>query len=259
LIISVITVSFNSAKTIRQTIESVLGQTHKEIDYIVIDGGSTDGTLDIIREYDEQLRWVSEPDPGLYFAMNKGWAMAKGEFVGFLNADDLYYGNDVLYTYNKYMEVHSNFWFFYADLVYVDPIDTDKIVRYWKAGPYKRKAFLYGWMPPHPTFYVRKKCLEALGGFKTKDFRTAADYELMLRYCYKMGLDAYYIPKLMVRMRIGGVSNRSILHRLRANLEDYRAWRINEMWPMILTILLKPVRKINQYFMRPPKPKREKL
>jgi len=248
---SIITVTYNNAATIRQTIESVLGQTYKNLEYIIIDGASTDGTVEIIREYADRVQWISEPDRGLYFAMNKGWRLAKNEFVGFINADDFYNNHEVLETIADTIKRNPNTWATYGDLAYVEADNTDKILRYWEAGPYKRKSFIMGWMPPHPTFFVRRHAFELFGGFKATSFRSAADYEFMLRILYRNRITPTYIPQLLVRMRVGGVSNRSVMNRFRGNWEDWKAWRSNNYWPYFFTLIFKPLRKIPQFFKQP--------
>jgi glycosyltransferase involved in cell wall biosynthesis len=251
--ISIITVCYNSEKYIRFAIESVLGQTYENIEYIVVDGGSTDKTLDIIKAYEPKfngrMRWVSEPDKGIYDAMNKGIAMASGDVVGILNSDDFYFDNKVIedimccFTGEKCDAV-------YGDLIYVDTEDTAKIKRYWKAGRYKPGLFKYGWMPPHPSFFVTKKIYNTYGLFR-EDFESASDYEFMLRIIHKSQIALTYIPKVLVAMRTGGTSNVSLHSRYRGNREDRKAWEVNQLKPYFFTLMLKPVRKIPQYFVKP--------
>ena len=250
--LSIVTVSYNNAATIRQTIESVLSQTYTDFEYVIVDGASTDGTLEIIKEYSDKIRWISEPDRGLYFAMNKGWKLAQNEFVGYINADDFYNDSEVLESVANAIRKNPDTWATYGDLAYVQADAPENIVRYWKAGDYRRRSFLFGWMPPHPTFFLRRQGFEIFGGFKATKFTSAADYELMLRVLYKNRVIPIYVPKLLVRMRVGGVSNRSVLNRLRGNWEDFRAWWVNRRWPLLFfTFILKPLRKIPQYYTRP--------
>lgn len=248
---TVVTVSFNNVTTIRETIESVLAQTHPDIEYIIVDGASTDGTVDIIKEYGDRITWISEPDRGLYFAMNKGWKMATGEYLGYLNADDFFNRNDVIESMVRELRVNPQIFAFYGDLAYVKADDTSKIVRYWKAGSYWRYSFLFGWMPPHPTFYAKRLAIKAVNGFRAQEFKSAADYQLMLGLLYKERIPAHYIPILMVRMRVGGISNSSFKNRLRALREDRRAWKVYGLICWFPTLILKPLRKIYQYFYRP--------
>jgi glycosyltransferase involved in cell wall biosynthesis len=248
---TVVTVCFNNASTIRQTIESVLSQTWKEVEYWVIDGGSKDGTLEILASYGDRLKWISEPDEGLYYAMNKGWQRAENEYVGYLNADDFFAGPGILAEMAATLKKHPDVWAVYGDIAYVQADQPEKMVRYWKAGKYRRSAFRMGWMPPHPAFYLRRDAFELFQGFNSKEFTTAADYELMLRMLYRNRLPAVYSPGIKVKMRTGGISNRSFSNRFRANREDARAWKINELNPIFYTFWLKPLRKIFQYILRP--------
>ena len=247
---TVVTVSFNNAATIRQTIESVLSQTWKKKEYRVIDGGSSDGTIEILKEYSNRIHWTSEPDKGIYDAMNKGWLGARNEYVGFLNADDFFAHPGVLQEMVGTLRRAPDSWAVYGDLAYVDAVNTGKIIRYWKSGAYNRSAFLLGWMPPHPAFYIRRDAFAFFGGFNSADFISAADYEFMLRMLFRHRLPAIYSPGLKVKMRTGGISNRNLSNRLRANREDRRAWEINQLKPHFFTLWLKPFRKILQYFIR---------
>lgn len=240
-----ITVVKNRAATIVQCLESVSAQEH-EAQHIIVDGASDDGTLDLIRQSKRQGAVVlSEPDNGMYDALNKGLALADRDIVGILHADDFYPNRYVL---SKVAEVMTdpNISACYGDLVYVDPFNSKKIVRMWKSCKYDPKLFLKGWMPPHPTFFARKGVYEKLGGFNP-ELGTAADYELMLRFLYKHGTPAAYIPEILVVMRTGGASNASIRNRLWANLMDRKAWRINGLKPYPWTLVLKPIRKIGQF------------
>ena len=245
--ISVITAVFNGSKTIVPCIESVRKQTYKEIEHIIIDGGSTDGTLDIIEKYSSKVaKVISEPDKGIYDAMNKGISLASGDIIGILNSDDLYADIDVL---SSVARVSSNpaVDSCYGDLVYVDPLDTDRIIRYWKSTPYNDRLFYKGWMPPHPTFFVKRAIYKKMGLYRL-DLGSAADYELMLRLLLKTGITTRYIPSVLVKMRCGGKSNASLLNRMIANRYDRKAWKINGLKPRPWTLLMKPLSKINQYF-----------
>jgi glycosyltransferase involved in cell wall biosynthesis len=248
---TVITVSFNNASTIRQTIESVLSQTWQKLEYLVIDGGSTDGTIEILREFDGRLRWISEPDDGLYFAMNKGWRKASSEFVGFLNADDFFAHEGVVSEMVSVLRRHPDSWAVYGDLAYVRADDPQKIVRFWKSGKYSRSSFRFGWMPPHPTFYLRRDAFEFFDGFAEGNLKSAADYELMLRMLFKNRLSAVYSPGIKVKMRVGGISNQNLKNRLRGNREDALAWQMNNLKSYFFTLWLKPLRKVFQYIRRP--------
>ena len=244
--ISVITVSYNSAKTIEDSIKCVLNQSYKDVEYIVVDGASKDDTPAIIDTYKDRLsKIIIEPDYGIYDAMNKGIRAATGDVIGFLNADDSYVGSKVLERVAQAFqenEVDS----VYGDLCYVSEDDTDDVIRFWRAGKCTESNFLNGWMPPHPTFFVKREVLEKYGIFDPT-FRFAGDYELILRLLYKHQISTYYIPFCMVKMRIGGAGNRWLENRLIANLEDRLAWKKNKLKPRPYTTFLKPLRKIAQY------------
>ncbi len=243
--ISVITVVFNGENTIRATIESVLAQDYAQVEYIVIDGNSTDGTTDVVKSFGDRIaKFVSENDRGIYDAMNKGIKLATGEVVGLLNADDLFASTDVLSQVALAFQ-HSGTDAVYGDLQYFDG-ETDRTTRHWRTGIYRPGLFLWGWMPPHPTFFIRRNWYRRYNGFRL-DMGTAADYELMLRMIHKHGAKLAYIQKVLVRMRTGGVSNLSLKNRLSANKNDRRAWKINGLKPYPVTILLKPFRKILQF------------
>jgi glycosyltransferase involved in cell wall biosynthesis len=273
--VSLITVSYNSAKTIADTLKSVQSQTYKDIEYIVVDGNSSDGTIEIVKQFLDSAKDVSqnasqdsgkdvaqdaskgasqgvvtkflcERDKGIYDAMNKGLAMATGEVIGVLNSDDFYCSNDVIEEVVRAFQ-QNNTDCLYGDLNYVDPIDTSKIVRKWRSGSFRKQNFLKGWMPPHPTFFVRKSCYDKFGKFDTQ-FKSAADYELMLRFLFKESCSAVHLPKVMIHMRAGGVSNVSLKNRIRANREDRLAWKINGLKPKWFTLLRKPLSKLIQYF-----------
>lgn len=247
--ISIITIAWNSADTIEATIKSVVAQTHQDVEYIIIDGASTDGTMDIVEKYEHGIsKVVSEPDKGIYDAMNKGIELATGDIVGILNSDDFYADNEVLATVNEAFK-SQNTEALYADLQYVDRENTDKVIRYWEAGSYEKGAFRKGWMPPHPTFFVKKSCYDQYGTYSLK-LRSAADYELMLRMLEKHQISVQYLPKITTKMRVGGQSNVSLKNRWKANREDREAWRMNGLKPSTTTMIRKPLSKISQYFKR---------
>ena len=245
--ISIITVTYNSAATLEQTIRSVMEQSYHNIDYIIVDGGSKDDTLKIIDKYKNKIAaFVSEKDKGLYDALNKGIGLASGDVIGFLHSDDFYIDNKVIEKY-AHLFLKQNPDAAYSDLYYVDKEDTNKITRKWKSGEFKPDSFINGWMPPHPTFFVKRDIYQRFGMFNL-DFKSAADYELMLRFIQKQKIKLAYLPQFTVKMRVGGKSNVSVQNRLNANLEDRRAWEINGLTPRFYTLYLKPLRKILQFF-----------
>jgi len=244
--VSIITVTLNSEAYLQDCISSVAMQKHPEIEHIIIDGKSTDGTLGIIKENQEHIAlWLSEADKGMYDAINKGMALATGDIIGILNSDDMleneYVVSDIVSAFET-EKVDA----VYADLEFVDRYDTSKIWRIWKGKPFKRKRFKYGWMPAHPTFYIRRSLVEKYGGYESHYF-TAADYEFMARYLYRHKVSAFYLPKLLVKMRVGGQSNKNFSQRLRANRRDYLAMRKNKIpFPFFVSIL-KPLGKLHQF------------
>lgn len=244
--ISIITVTYNSAATLEETIQSVTNQSYPDIEYIVIDGQSTDGTLEIIEKYKNKIsKVISEKDLGLYDALNKGISLATGEVIGLLHSDDFYIHPLVIEKYADFF-LKENTDGVYSDLYYVDKINTDKIIRKWKSGTYTPGAFLNGWMPPHPTFFVKKAVYDLFGVFNL-NFKSAADYELMLRFIQKHKIKLAYLPEFTVKMRTGGKSNVSLENRVNANLEDRKAWELNGLKPRFYTLYLKPLRKILQF------------
>ncbi len=245
--VSVITVIYDNHTFIREAIESVLHQTYNNVQYIVIDGGSNDGSLEIIKSFGDKISIVvSEPDEGIYDAMNKGLSLATGDIIGFLNADDFYAHTEVLQQVAQTF-IQTNCDALYADLDYISRNNKNKIVRKWRSGVFDKSRFIKGWMPPHPTFFVRKEIYKRLGGFN-KQLHLAADYELMLRFCYFNDIKVSYLPEVIVKMRLGGQSNRSFGNRIKANIQDKNAWTMNGVKPKWYTLLLKPLSKITQYF-----------
>jgi glycosyltransferase involved in cell wall biosynthesis len=247
--LSIITVVKNGAETIEETIRSVIGQTYHNIEYLIIDGGSSDATTEIIKRYEARVAyWVSEPDKGIYDGMNKGIKAATGDVVGILNADDIYAddsGIESVATAMSQNKAESC----YADLAYVDRRNVNKVVRYWMGGKFYRERFKRGWMPPHPTFFVKREIYRKYGAFNTY-FAVAADYELMLRFLYRYGISTIYIPRLLIKMRTRGKSHPGFLNTPKAMIENYQAWRINGFRPNLITLAVKPVSKVWQYIHR---------
>lgn len=248
--ISLITATFNAATTLAGCLESIRSQQLLP-EHLIIDGGSTDETLSLVTAYSgHRLLVHSEPDRGLYDAMNKGVRMAGGDIIGILNADDFYAGPDILQMVAEAFR-NENIDACYGDLCYVDDQNTGKVVRYWRSGNFHYRRFYWGWMPPHPTFFVRKSVYEKYGLFNL-DLGSAADYELMLRFLVRHRIRAQYIPRTLVKMRTGGVSNASLLNRLKANRMDRKAWAVNGLRPYPWTVTMKPLRKICQWYRKMP-------
>ncbi len=247
--VSIITVCYKSAKTIGFALRSALTQSYSELEFIVVDGNSNDGTTDLVaqlgKEFPERkILYKSEPDKGIYDAMNKGLEMATGDLIGFLNADDfLMYPEAIENLVSNLGSAQA----IYADLVYVDSNNVNKVIRYWKSG--FKANFKLGWMPPHPTFYCRKSIFDQFGGFDAS-FRTAGDYELMLRFIHKNGIKTSYLPKVVVGMRVGGVSNATLNGRKNALQEEQMAWIRNGLKLPVYTLFFKKLRKLPQFVVR---------
>jgi glycosyltransferase involved in cell wall biosynthesis len=243
--ISIVTVAYNAASTIKDTIDSVLSQKGIELEYVIVDGGSKDETVEVVKSYGDKIhQFISEPDKGIYDGMNKGVAMATGDVIGILNSDDFYMNENVLSKMlAKFIGQVQGV---YADLVYVDQQNTDKITRTWISKEYKKNAFRKGWMPPHPTFFVKREVYEKFGAYSL-ELRSAADYEFMLRVIHKNGIQIDYLPEVIVKMRAGGQSNVSLKNRLKANKEDQKAWEMNGLKPAPLMSIRKPLSKVTQF------------
>lgn len=243
--ISLITVTYNAQKTLDRCIESVVSQNYTNIEYIIVDGASTDGTLQIVTRYNQYIDFfVSEQDSGIYDAMNKGIKMATGDIVGVLNADDVFTNDDILSNVAlAFSEQHTDV--LYGDLNYINHKGT--LVRKWKAGKYRPGLFNWGWMPPHPTFYCKRLLFDCYGLYDLQ-FGTAGDYELMLRFIHTNKAPVYYLQKVMVTMALGGVSNKNYRNRIAAWRNDFSAMRKNNVTIAQLCVIFKPLRKIFQYF-----------
>ena len=245
---SIITAAYNSADTIKDTLLSVQQQDHESIEHIIVDGLSSDDTLTIVKQFPHVAKLISEKDKGIYDAMNKGIQSATGDIVGILNSDDVYVGEEVISAVAKIFEDPA-IQTCYADLQYVQPDNLNKVVRTWKSGNFSKRNFYYGWMPPHPTFFVRRSVYDQVGLFNIA-LRSAGDYEMMLRILVKYELRTHYLPKVIVKMRSGGVSNASFKNRISANREDRLAWKINGLEPHFFTLYAKPIRKISQFLIK---------
>ncbi|WP_179415188.1 glycosyltransferase family 2 protein [Mucilaginibacter sp. E4BP6] len=243
--VSLITVTYNAESTIERCIRSVIAQNYQNIEYIVIDGASTDSTLQIINRYAQNIKIIiSEPDKGMYDALNKGIKLATGDIVGILNADDYFASDDIL-TDVATVFMHSNTDVLYGNLDFVDVNET--IIRKWRTRAYKRGNFDWGWMPAHPTFYCRKSLFNSFGVYSL-EHGTAADYELMLRFMHKTEVNAYFLDKVMVKMQCGGMSNKNPVSRIKAWRFDLKAMRKNGIKFPLIALIMKPLRKMGQHF-----------
>ncbi len=243
--ISLITVCYNAKNTIEHCIQSVAAQSYKNLEYIIIDGGSTDGTVEIINQYREHVNvFLSEPDQGIYDAMNKGIKLAGGDIIGMLNADDSFADNGVLTAVAEAFQ-QPDALITYGDLNYVNAAGA--IIRKWRSGVYKTGLFNRGWMPPHPTFYCKRELFSRFG-YYSLEYGTAADYELMLRFIHLNGTYAYYIKKVLINMKVGGISNKNFNARVKGLFFDLKAMNKNGVIIPIITLIFKPLRKIHQYF-----------
>ena len=248
--VSIITVVYNGAATIAEAVASVLAQDYPDLEYIVIDGASKDKTLEILQGYADRIHvLVSEPDKGIYDAMNKGLTRATGDIVGILNADDLYAHPGVISQVVAAMTAAGTDTL-YADLTYFKDSDPEAVMRYYSGKGFHLKRFEVGDMPPHPTFFVRRACYMAHGLFDTS-YRICADFELMVRFLYVQRLSAHYLPAVLVRMRAGGISDGGWRGRHRVNVEIQRAMRQNGLHAPMWKIYSKYFRKIWQLFSRP--------
>ena len=242
--VSIITSCFNRATTIRGAIESVLAQDYNDIEFIVVDGSSTDGSLDIIREYADRISIIiSEPDHGMYEAINKGIRVATGEIIGLLHSDDFFYDNGVIGRIVERMKrTHADF--LYGDGLFVNPDDTNKVVRNWIGGGYRLWKVRHGWLPLHPTCYIRRDVMTRLGLYN-ESYKIAADSDLLVRYLLTGGLTVIYLNEYVVRMRMGGLSTDSA-KRKKMWEEDIRVYVSHGLWPT-LTKLEKMAWKVPQF------------
>ena len=228
--ISIITACFNSAATLLDTLESVRSQSYGDYELIVVDGGSTDGTVAMLADYEKhfggRMRWISEPDDGIYYAMNKGIALATGDVIGFLNSDDYYYDNKVLADIAAHFTAHPECDAIHGDLEFIN--EQRKVVRRWKGRPFTPGLFQTGWMPAHPTFYCRRRCYEQYGAFEAS-IGSAADFEHTLRFIEKHRINTTYIPRNFIYMRAGGSSNSGIGSVLRNTRQMKQAFRLHNL------------------------------
>jgi len=244
--VSIITVSFNSEFTIEDTISSVLAQTYPEIEYIIIDGGSTDGTRDVINSFGTKItKFISESDNGMYDALNKGIRLASGDIVGILNSDDFFYNNTVIErVVESFRENEIDAVF--GDVQFVDRVTTSKVVRYYSSKHFETARFRFGFMPAHPTFYVKRDLFEKFGFYKT-DYKIAADFELLMRFLYINHVRYKYLEMPFVSMRTGGISNKSLKSNIILNKEIARACKENGIYTNYAFIYSKYLLKFYEF------------
>lgn len=256
--ISIITATYNSAQTLRDTMESVLRQNYEDVEHIVVDGASKDNTISIVKEFEQryldkgaQLRWISEPDKGIYDAMNKGIAMTTGEIVGILNSDDFYTSDDVLATIADKFNADSELDAVYGDIHYVMPKDLGLCIRYYSSEKFTRKRMIMGFMPAHPSFYMKKSAYERFreedGSYYDNSFKVAADFEFLLRVIYKGEIKTQYVDKDFVTMRTGGASTSGIKSHLRILADHKRAFKKNGVYSNKLIQACRYVLKLKEY------------
>ncbi|EFT2973544.1 glycosyltransferase [Escherichia coli] len=243
--ISIITATYNSEKTLLDTLLSLEKQTYPDIEYIVVDGASNDNTIKLIKSNCTKVsKIICEPDKGIYDALNKGIQAASGDVIGFLHSDDLLAYDDAIADIAKTFEI-TGCDAIYGDLEYVAINDTTKRIRLWKSGSFSRFKMKVGWMPPHPSFYMKRKCYRQFGCFSL-DYRISADYDSLLRYILKQRISIEYLPKVLVKMRVGGISNRSVSSMVKKSMEDIRVMNQNGIiWPIAL--VYKNISKLPQF------------
>lgn len=247
--LTIITAARNAAATIADTLQSVAEQSHPDVEHIIIDGASTDGTLDVVRGFGHVAQLVSESDHGLYHAMNKGIRMATGEIVGILNADDVYAHSNVLKTVAGVFQ-DPDVDACYGDLLYVERDRPERIVRYWQSQPFSPGLFHRGWLPAHPTFFVRRNLYERFGGFDLR-YKIQSDFELTMRLLEINRVRSRYLPEVLVRMRMGGTTNNSIVNMVKGNLESYRACRRHGLAVTPWFFVRKVASRLPQFLRRP--------
>lgn len=245
--VTIITVSFNSESTIRDTLESVISQDYPNIEFIVVDGGSTDRTMEIVCEYREQISIIlHEPDEGIYDAMNKGLEIASGDFIGMLNSDDVYIGSSIISTVVQKL-CESNSPCFFADLLVVDKYNLNRTLRYYDSSKFSPKKFKYGWMPAHPTFFAAKEVYDCVGKFAI-DFKISADFEMLIRILYVKNFKYIYYNRPIIKMRIGGASSAGLYSIFLLNLEIVRACKSNNIYTNLFLLLFKIPYKLLERF-----------
>jgi len=243
--ISIITVVWNNKETIKDAIDSVLNQTYQNIEYIIVDGASTDGTIDIVKSYEDNIsKLISEKDKGIYDGLNKGISLATGDVIAFLHSDDIYASKTILEDAAKKFQNDVTLDGVYGDLVYTPKSDTSKVLRYWKSRDFESSLLKKGWMPAHPTLFLKREIYEKYGGFDLS-FKIAGDYDFMLRVL-SAGIKVKYIPKVLYKMRVGGESNKSLKNIMLKSKEDLRALQKNSVGG-IYSLMIKNLSKIKQF------------
>lgn len=249
--ISIVTACFNSEKTIKDTIKSVESQNHSDVEHIIVDGLSSDNTMGIVKASSNISRYISEIDSGIYDAMNKGINLATGEIIGTLNSDDFYFDNTVLSKVAELFKSRPDIDAIYADLVYVEQENTDKIVRFWQSHDFLSGMFRKGWVPAHPTFFVRKDIYQEHGVFNL-DYKIAADFELLYRFLEEKHVSAHYCPEVLVKMRVGGTTNKSFSNVWKQNCEILSVLKKREKsFSVVNWVLRKLFNRIMQFIKRP--------
>jgi glycosyltransferase involved in cell wall biosynthesis len=244
---SIITASFNNQSTIKETIESVLSQSYPSIEYIIIDGNSTDHTRQIIESYSGKIsKYLSEPDKGIYDALNKGIALASGDIIGFLHADDTYSNSGILAKVASEFTQSHHLWAVYGDLQFVSQKDPSNVIRSWTSQPFNISLLAKGWMPPHPTLFLKKDIYQQFGIFNT-NYKIAADYDFILRIFSQPGFTAKYLPEVLIKMRMGGVSTGNIKNLIRKSKEDYQILKRNKVGNLF-TVIRKILSKLSQFY-----------
>lgn len=245
--VSIITVAYNSGKTIADTIQSVMVQDYPNIEYIIVDGNSKDNTVNIIKSFEDKLslKWISEPDKGLYDAMNKGIRMATGDVVGIINSDDFYHRTDSISKIAEAFQI-SDVASVFADIRFVNPDNLEKTIRYYSSGSFNPSKFKWGYMPAHPTFFTKRELFDSLGYYKT-DYKIAADFELLIRFLYKERLSYKYLAVDLMKMRTGGVSTTSLKSNYILNKEIIRACKENHIYTNLFFLSFKYFKKVFEF------------
>lgn len=243
--ISIITAVYNNKAFIAECINSIRFQDYQDFEHILIDGNSNDGTIDVIKDnLHDKLQWISEPDKGIYDAINKGLVMASGDVIGLLHSDDVFARDDVFSLINQVIE-SENVEVVYGDLQYVKRDHIDSVIRFWQSTNFEEGMLKKGWMPPHPTIFIRKEILKQIG-FYNLSYKIAADYDWMLRLFSLSKLRAFHIPLVITKMRIGGASNKSLINIIRKMIDDYRALKSHNIGGFY-TLFLKNFSKLSQF------------